>query len=42
MDVPKAKIKSTEIIGSLMPAGLVEALSEGGAGLRERVSGATE
>jgi putative heme-binding domain-containing protein len=28
MDVPKAKIKSTEIIGSLMPAGLVEALSE--------------
>jgi putative heme-binding domain-containing protein len=26
--VPKAKIKSTEIIGSLMPAGLIEALSE--------------
>jgi putative heme-binding domain-containing protein len=26
--VPKAKIKSSEIIGSLMPAGLIEALSE--------------
>jgi putative heme-binding domain-containing protein len=28
LDVPKAKIKSSEIIGSLMPAGLVDALSE--------------
>jgi putative heme-binding domain-containing protein len=28
MDVPKAKIKATEIVGSLMPAGLVDALSE--------------
>jgi putative heme-binding domain-containing protein len=28
MDVPKAKIKSNEVIGSLMPAGLVEGLSE--------------
>jgi putative heme-binding domain-containing protein len=28
MDVPKAKVKSSEIIGSLMPAGLVDALSE--------------
>ena len=28
MDVPKAKIKATEIIGSLMPAGLVDALNE--------------
>jgi len=29
LDVPKAKIKSSEIIGSLMPAGLVDALTEG-------------
>jgi putative heme-binding domain-containing protein len=28
MEVPKAKIKSSEIIGSLMPAGLVDGLSE--------------
>ena len=28
MDVPKAKIKSTETLGSLMPQGLVDALSE--------------
>jgi len=28
IDVAKAKIKSSEVIGSLMPAGLVEALSE--------------
>jgi putative heme-binding domain-containing protein len=28
MDVPKAKIKANEVIGSLMPAGLVEGLSE--------------
>jgi putative heme-binding domain-containing protein len=28
LDVPKAKIKTSEIIGSLMPAGLIDALSE--------------
>jgi hypothetical protein len=28
MEVPKAKIKTSEIVGSLMPAGLVEALNE--------------
>jgi putative heme-binding domain-containing protein len=28
LDVPKAKVKASEIIGSLMPAGLVDALSE--------------
>jgi putative heme-binding domain-containing protein len=28
MDVPKAKIKASEIIGSLMPAGLVDALND--------------
>ncbi len=28
LEVPKAKLKSSEIIGSLMPAGLIDALSE--------------